>query len=73
MTNDKTNNKMDKAALWSGIVLFATLVIGNTELVLIAASVFAGIIIAWYLSTGKKKRGIIWTIRKILHQIFSQL
>lgn len=54
MTNDKTNNKMDKAALWSGIVLFATLVIGNTELVLIAASVFTGIIITWYLSTGKK-------------------
>jgi len=54
VTNDKTNNKMDKAALWSGIVLFAALVIGNTELVLIAASVFTGIIIAWYLSTGKK-------------------
>lgn len=56
MTDDKTrtSNNMDKAATWSAIVLFATLVIGNTDLVLIAASVFAGIIIAWYLSTGKK-------------------
>ncbi len=45
---------MDKIATWAAIVLFATLVIGDAELVLIATSVFSGIIIAWYFVAGKK-------------------
>lgn len=46
---------MDKAALWSAIALFITLVIGDGELVLIAASVFTGILIAWWASGNKNK------------------